>query len=119
MANPLALYVRIKPEKQVEAQGICNSFADLAGGGLSAIGLVHYAIVVAIPNEEGKIDALLLTTSFDGDMEPYLDRFWNDPSGGTKLAFQSLAGLSRDIDVDDIDVTTFDASSSRTTSRAS
>ncbi len=104
MANPLALYVRIDPGKQKAAQDICNAFADIAGGGLSKIGLVHYAIVVPIPGADGTgVDAIMLVTSFDGDMEPYLDRFWKDD--GTKFAFQTLAGLSRD-PVDD--VTTFE-----------
>ncbi|HWW61977.1 MAG TPA: hypothetical protein VN181_11460 [Thermoanaerobaculia bacterium] len=95
MAKPLALYVPIKPEKQKDAQDICDNFVDVAGPGLSKIGLVHYALVFLIPTADKKlIDAIVLVTSFDGDMETYLDKFWKDD--GTKFAFQVLAGLSRE-----------------------
>jgi hypothetical protein len=80
MATPLSLYVPIKQGKiaQAAAQKLHDDFINIVTGILTEIQIVHYARLVLIPNSTGKsINAIMLVTTFDGAMNPYLNTFWN------------------------------------------
>jgi hypothetical protein len=96
MANPLTLYIPIlqDPKSQAAAQELYANFATGVHTGLDASQIVHYARVALIPNLSGEgTQAVLLITTFDGPMNPYLAYFWNeDPS--IKSAFAGLAAIA-------------------------
>ena len=95
MANPLTLYVPIKqaPLTQAAAKAAAADFVQSVKAGLDASGIVHYARLALIPNLTGKgIQAILLITTFDGPMNPYLQFFWNNP--GTQKAFAGIAAIA-------------------------
>ena len=96
MANPLTLYIPIKQDtdSQKAAQLIYTNFATQVHTGLDASKIVHYARVALIPNLSGEgTQAVILITTFDGPMNPYLSYFWNeDPS--IKEAFAGLAAIA-------------------------
>jgi hypothetical protein len=95
MANPLTLYVPIKqdPLTQAAAKAAAADFVQSVKSGLDASGIVHYARLALIPNLTGKgIQAILLVTTFDGPMNPYLQFFWNNP--GTQKAFAGIAAIA-------------------------
>jgi hypothetical protein len=95
MANPLTLYVPIKqdPITQALAKATAGNFVQSVQAGLDASGIVHYARLALIPNPTGTgIQAILLVTTFDGPMNPYLQFFWNNP--GTQKAFAGIAAIA-------------------------
>jgi hypothetical protein len=95
MANPLTLYVPIRQDvlTQAAAKAAAKDFVQSVQAGLDASGIVHYARLALIPNLSGKgIQALLLVTTFDGPMNPYLQFFWNNP--GTQKAFAGIAAIA-------------------------
>lgn len=95
MANPLTLYVPIQQNfiAQAAAAEAATSFVKSVQEGLDASGIVHYARLALIPNPTGKgIQAILLVTTFDGPMNPYLQFFWNNP--GTQKAFAGIAAIA-------------------------
>jgi hypothetical protein len=96
MATPLTLYVPIKqdPESQKAAEAINAGFGEGSRAGLDKSKIVHYARVALIPNLSGKgIQAVVLITTFDGPMNPYLAVFWNgDPF--VKAAFAGIAAIA-------------------------
>jgi hypothetical protein len=96
MATPLTFYVPIKQDatSQAAAEQIYTSFATEVHSGLDASGIVHYARVALIPNLSGEGTlAVLLVTTFDGPMNPYLSYFWNDDPA-IKGAFAGLAAIA-------------------------
>jgi hypothetical protein len=95
MANPLTLYVPIKQDKftQAAAQAAYKTFVQSVKGGLDNTNIVHYARLALIPNLSGQGTlAILLITTFDGPMDPYLQFFWKDKS--TRDAFAGVAKLA-------------------------
>jgi hypothetical protein len=97
MANPLTLYVPIKQDasSQAIAQKVYDNFVEGVQKGLDEADIVHYARVALIPNASGEgINAIILITTFDGPMNPYLAFFWKNP--GTKLAFSTIAAIALD-----------------------
>jgi hypothetical protein len=95
MANPLSLYVPIKQDflSQAAAQAAYQTFVAQITPGLDKAKLVHYARLILIPNANGQgTQAVLLITTFDGPMNPYLKFFWNTP--GFKKTFQGVADLA-------------------------
>lgn len=99
MATPLTLYVPIKQDQasQAAAQQVYANFATDAHPGLDASGILHYARIALIPNAKGTDGALalMLVTTFDGAMNPYLDYFWNDDPT-IKGAFQAIMDIALD-----------------------
>ncbi|WP_316820235.1 hypothetical protein [Pedobacter gandavensis] len=97
MANPLTLYVPIKQDgfSQAAAQLAYSTFVSSVQAGLDKSGIVHYARVALIPNANSEgINAILLITTFDGPMNPYLEFFWKNPS--TQAAFAGIAKIALD-----------------------
>ncbi|MFZ1221440.1 MAG: hypothetical protein WAO00_19280 [Chthoniobacterales bacterium] len=96
MATPLTLYVPIKQDAQSQAaaQKIYADFATGVHDGLDASQIVEYARVALIPNLSGEgTQAIILITTFDGPMNPYLAYFWNeDPT--IKGAFAGIAAIA-------------------------
>ncbi|WP_316839477.1 hypothetical protein [Pedobacter gandavensis] len=95
MANPLTLFVPIKQDfiSQAAAQLAYNNFVSSVQAGLDESGIVHYARVALIPNASGEgTYAILLITTFDGPMNPYLAFFWKNPS--TQAAFSGIAKIA-------------------------
>lgn len=95
MANPLTLFVPIKQDfiSQAAAQLAYNNFVSSVQAGLDESGIVHYARVALIPNASGEgTYAVLLITTFDGPMNPYLAFFWKNPS--TQAAFSGIAKIA-------------------------
>jgi hypothetical protein len=95
MATPLSLYVPIKqdPITQLEAKAACDGLVERLKPGLDKAQIVHYARLVLIPNASGGgIQAVLLITTFDGPMNPYLKFFWDTP--GFRDTFQGFAKLA-------------------------
>jgi hypothetical protein len=95
MANPLTLYVPIRQDAltQAAAKAAAADFVQSVKAGLDASNIVHYARVALIPNLSGKgIQAIVLITTFDGPMNPYLQFFWNNP--GTQKAFAGIAAIA-------------------------
>lgn len=81
MATPLSLYVPIKQDtaSQQTATSLYSGFVATITPILTQIQIVHYARLVLIPNPTGTagINAIMLVTTFDGAMNPYLSTFWN------------------------------------------
>jgi hypothetical protein len=95
MANPLTLYVPIRQDAltQAAAKAAAADFVQSVKAGLDASKIVHYARVALIPNLSGKgIQAIVLITTFDGPMNPYLQFFWKNP--GTQKAFAGIAAIA-------------------------
>ena len=95
MATPLSLYVPIKqdPLTQLEARAAYEGLVGRLQPGLDKTQIVHYARLVLIPNANGEgIQAVLLITTFDGPMIPYLKFFWDTP--GFRETFQGFAKLA-------------------------
>jgi hypothetical protein len=95
MANPLTLYVPIKqdPISQAAAQVAYKTFVQNVKGGLDDAKIVHYARLALVPNTSGPGTlAILLITTFDGPMDPYLQFFWKNQS--TQQAFAGVAALA-------------------------
>ena len=89
-ATPLTLYARIQQTE--EAQGLVDlvykGFSQAAKGLIDS-GIVHYARVALVPNPDGKgTQAFMVITTFDGDMNPYLEWFWKH---GLSDTFELLA----------------------------
>ena len=101
MANPLTLFVPIKPDDatQKSARDIYQLFPLLVGPGLNKTANVHYARLVLLHespfDEKTPVHAIILITEFDKDMETYLDVFWKN-GVGIKDAFIALYGLMVD-----------------------
>ncbi|GAB3222197.1 hypothetical protein [Spirosoma arcticum] len=99
MATPLTLYVPIKQDatSQAAAKQIYESFAANTHAGLDASEILHYARIALVPNAVGTEGALalLLMTTFDGAMNPYLSYFWNDDAS-IKGAFQAIMDIALD-----------------------
>jgi hypothetical protein len=96
MATPLTLYIPIKQDSdsQNAAQEIYTTFTQGVNTGLDQSQIVHYARVALIPNLSGEgTQAVLLITTFDGAMNPYLSYFWNDDPT-IKAAFAGLAAIA-------------------------
>jgi hypothetical protein len=96
MATPLTLYIPVKQdeESQKAAQEIYTTFTQGVNTGLDQSQIVHYARVALIPNLSGEgIQAVVLITTFDGPMNPYLSYFWNDDAS-IKAAFAGLAAIA-------------------------
>ena len=97
MATPLTLYVPIKqdPISQAAAELVYTSFATGVHAGLDASEILHYARVALVPNAAGSKGtlAILLMTTFDGAMNPYLSYFWNDDPS-IKGAFQAIMDIA-------------------------
>jgi hypothetical protein len=97
MANPLTLYVPIKQDaiSQAGAQLAYSTFVKSVQPGLDASNIVHYARLALIPNASGEgTNAILLITTFDGPMNPYLKFFWE--SENVKKAFDGIAAIALD-----------------------
>ena len=80
MATPLSLYVPIKQDatSQATAQAMYTDFIATITDTLNSTKIVHYARLVLIPNESGTgTNAIMLVTTFDGAMNPYLNTFWS------------------------------------------
>jgi len=95
MANPLTLYVPIKQDavSQAGAQLAYTNFVKDVKTGLDTSGIVHYARLALIPNPSGQgTYAILLVTTFDGPMNPYLAFFWQNPA--TQQAFAGIAAIA-------------------------
>ena len=93
--TPLTLYLPIKQDAVTQALAVTvqKNFSQQIKAGLDATQIVHYAHLALIPNANGKGTlAVLLITSFDGAMNPYLEVFWKSDS--VKAAFQGLIGIS-------------------------
>ena len=55
--------------------------------------IVHYAIIALVPNTDGKgIAGILVITEFDGNMNSYLEAFYNN-SPTIKAAFLGVISL--------------------------
>ena len=110
MTNPLTLYVPIKQDalSQAAAQLAYESFVKSVQAGLDSSGIVHYARVALIPNASGVgTYAILLITTFDGPMNPYLSFFWSNPN--TQKAFAGIAAIALDPPVPPVtDITGFE-----------
>ena len=88
MATPLSLYIPIKQDavSQASAQHLYNDFMDIVTPILKEIQIVHYARLILIPNSTGEgINSIMLITTFDGAMNPYLSTFWNSGPGFKEL----------------------------------
>lgn len=96
MANPLSLYVPIKQDflSQAAAKAAYQTFVAQVKPGLDKVKIVHYARLILIPNANDKstTHAVLLITTFDGPMNPYLKFFWNTP--GFRNTFKGFADLA-------------------------
>jgi hypothetical protein len=95
MATPLTLYVPIKQDAttQANAEKLYQAFVGLVQKGLDEALIVHYARVALVPNTTGAgYLGLLVITTFDGAMNPYLKFFWD--SGGIQKLFAELAAMA-------------------------
>jgi hypothetical protein len=96
--NPLTLYVPIlqTAEAQETAQALYANFNNPATKiNLDKMAIVHYARIALVPNTNGKgILGMLVLTEFDGNMNSYLQAFWDEPGGGIKAAFIGLITLA-------------------------
>ncbi len=110
MANPLTLYVPIRQDAQAQyaAYFIYTNFPGPDATAASFLDLVHYARVALIPGGTNTkadmtnplapvvtpaISAVLLMTEFDGDMNTYLNKFFENGSA-IKTAFAGLAAIA-------------------------
>jgi hypothetical protein len=95
MATPLTLYVPIKQDatSQADAEKLYEGFVGIVQKGLDEAKIVHYARISLVPNANGKgYLAILVITTFDGPMNPYLKFFWN--SSGFQQLFAGLAAMA-------------------------
>src|ERR1041385_3357617 len=95
MATPLSLYIPIKQdtETQMAAMLAYETLVASITPGLDQAQIVHYARLVLLPKAEvGSIQAVLLITTFDGPMNPYLKFFWD--TKGFRETFQGFAKLA-------------------------
>jgi hypothetical protein len=95
MATPLSLYIPIRQdaETQAAAQESYAGFVAQITPGLDEAQIVHYARLILVPNLDGKgILAVLLITTFDGPMNPYLKFFWSQP--GFQAVFAGFAAMA-------------------------
>jgi len=95
MADPLSMYVPIKQDatSQAAAAQAAKVFVTNVKDGLNESQIVHYAKLVLIPNLSGKgIQAIFLSTEFDGGMNAYLKFFWQNPD--TQQAFAGIAAIA-------------------------
>ncbi len=97
MATPLSLYVPIKQDStsQSTAQTLYANFVALITPILTTIDMVHFARFVLIPNlQTGTgINSILLITTFDGAMNPYLSTFWTN-GDGLHTIINEIAGIA-------------------------
>lgn len=98
--NPLTLYVPIlqTAAAQASAQAIYENFNNPATkANLDSMAIVHYARIALVPNTNasGTLGVLVIT-EFDGNMNSYLQAFWNEPGGGIAAAFIGLATIALD-----------------------
>jgi hypothetical protein len=94
MATPLTLYVPIKQDAatQSAAEAVYQAFPP-PGIIKDLQTIVHYARIALVPNATGQgILALLVITTFDGPMNPYLKFFWDSP--GFQALFQGVANMA-------------------------
>jgi hypothetical protein len=98
VANPLTMYVPIlqTEEAQANAEKIYKYFNNpTTKKDLDKMAIVHYARIALVPNANGVGTlGVLVITEFDGNMNSYLQAFWDAPGGGVKLAFIGLATLA-------------------------
>lgn len=93
--TPLTLYLPIKQDAatQAAATELQQTFSQKVKDGLDATHILHYARMALIPNADGQGTlAVLLVTTFDGAMNPYLEVFWTSPS--VQEAFLGLISIS-------------------------
>jgi hypothetical protein len=89
---PLTLFAPVKQDaaSQAAAQNVATGFEN-AFPGLIASGIVHFARVALVPNPTGDgIQAFMVITEFDGDMNTYLRFFWDN---GLNATFPTLATI--------------------------
>ncbi|MCO5946838.1 MULTISPECIES: hypothetical protein [Mucilaginibacter] len=96
--NPLTLYVPIlqTASAQETAQNMYQYFNNpTTKANLDAMAIVHYARIALVPNTNAAgILGVLVITEFDGNMNSYLQAFWDEPGGGVKTAFITLATIA-------------------------
>ena len=96
MATPLTLYIPIKQDEasQQAAKAVYESFQTSDHTVLQASQILHYVRTALVPNLPGTPGtlAVLLITTFDGPMNPYLNYFWNIPS--IQQAFGALESIA-------------------------
>lgn len=96
MATPLTLYLPIKQDEasQQAAQAVYNSFQTSEHAVLQDSHILHYVRIALVPNLPGTPGtlAILLITTFDGAMNPYLNYFWDVPS--IQQAFAALESIA-------------------------
>ncbi len=93
--TPLTLYLPIKQDATTQATAVAlqKAFAQTVKAGLDASHILHYGCMSLIPNANGQgALAMLLVTTFDGAMNPYLEVFWKN--GSVKDAFLGLISIS-------------------------
>ncbi|MES2110538.1 MAG: hypothetical protein V4577_17400 [Bacteroidota bacterium] len=98
--NPLTLYIPIlqTADAQATAQAVYQNFNNpTTKANLDSMAIVHYARVALVPNTNSPgILGVLVITEFDGNMNSYLQAFWDEPGGGIKNAFITLATIALD-----------------------
>jgi hypothetical protein len=96
MATPLTLYVPIKQDStsQAAAQQMYQTFATEMHTALDESHILHYVRLALVPNAQGTEGylALLLITTFDGAMNPYLNYFWNQPA--VRAVFEAITQVA-------------------------
>ncbi|WCT11158.1 hypothetical protein [Mucilaginibacter jinjuensis] len=94
--NPLTMYVPIyqTAEAQAAATYAQSHFNNPeTKKQLDKMAIVHYARIALVPNTNGQgIAGVLVITEFDGNMDTYLQAFYEN-SPGIKAAFIVLIGL--------------------------
>jgi hypothetical protein len=94
--NPLTLYVPIlqtEPAQTIAKTVAANFNSPTTKAELDKMAIVHYARIALVPNLDGKgILGILVITEFDGNMNSYLQAFWD--GGNVKTAFIGLATLA-------------------------
>lgn len=96
MATPLTLYVPIKQDatSQAAAQQMYKTFSTEMHTALDESHILHYVRLALVPNAQGTEGylALLLITTFDGAMNPYLSYFWNQTS--VRAVFEAIIQIA-------------------------
>jgi hypothetical protein len=94
--NPLTMYVPIyqTAEAQNAAKSIYEAFNNpTTKASLDKMAIVHYARVALVPNTNGTgIAGILVITEFDGNMNSYLEAFYNN-SDTIRAAFVAIIQL--------------------------
>lgn len=94
--NPLTMYVPIyqTEEAQNTANSIYQAFNNpITKASLDKMAIVHYARIALVPNTDGKgIAGILVITEFDGNMNSYLEAFYNN-SNTIRAAFVAIIQL--------------------------